>query len=107
MAKLEIVSTQNSNLALALGISHSRQGEIYDIFEELHEMSDEERPGTLTDTAAYISQRLDLNPNEIFFLGYKIAQMSSGPSIEDLIGQAQEVSPADLLMKMMKTKGDA
>lgn len=99
MAKLEITSINNEDFGQALGITDSRMDDFEKVFEEIQNMSEEIAPKRLSDIGAYISKRLDLTPNEIFFIGYKLNQMEHFASMAD---QFQE-----MLLAKMQPMGDA
>jgi hypothetical protein len=92
MSKLVITSSANENFATALGISHARQGEIFDVLQEADSLPWEIKPKSLSDMAAYLSEKMDLTPNEILFIGYKLSQValmrmesSQAPTEEELM----------------------
>lgn len=99
MAKLEITSINNEDFGQALGITDSRMDDFGKVFEEIQNMDEEIAPKSLSDIGAYISKRLDLTPNEIFFIGYKLNQMAHFASMAD---QFQE-----MLLAKMQPMGDA
>ena len=99
MSKLVITSSANENFATALGINNARQGEIFDFLQEADKLPDEIKPKSLSDIAAYLSEKMDLNPNEILFIGYKLSQMA-------LMQMESRPSPTEeALMEMLLSKG--
>jgi hypothetical protein len=92
MSKLVITSSANENFATALGINNARQGEIFDVLQEADNLPWEIKPKSLSDMAAYLSEKMDLTPNEILFIGYKLSQValmrmesSQAPTEEELM----------------------
>jgi hypothetical protein len=92
MSKLVITSSANENFATALGINNARQGEIFDVLQEADSLPWEIKPKSLSDMAAYLSEKMDLTPNEILFIGYKLSQValmrmesSQAPTEEELM----------------------
>jgi len=99
MSKLVITSSANENFATALGINNARQGEIFDFLQEADKLPDEIKPKSLSDIAAYLSEKMDLNPNEILFIGYKLSQMA-------LMQIESRPSPTEeALMEMLLSRG--
>jgi hypothetical protein len=99
MSKLVITSSANENFATALGINNARQGEIFDFLQEADKLPDEIKPKSLSDIAAYLSEKMDLNPNEILFIGYKLSQMA-------LMQMESRPSPTEeALMEMLLSRG--
>ena len=99
MSKLVITSSANENFATALGINNARQGEIFDFLQEADKLPDEIKPKSLSDIAAYLSEKMELNPNEILFIGYKLSQMA-------LMQMESRPSPTEeALMEMLLSKG--
>ena len=99
MSKLVITSSANENFATALGINNAREGEIFDFLQEADKLPDEIKPKSLSDIAAYLSEKMDLNPNEILFIGYKLSQMA-------LMQMESRPSPTEeALMEMLLSKG--
>ena len=88
MSKLVITSVESENFASALSISHARQGEILDVLEGINEIDDSVAPKTLTEIAAYVSEQMDLNPNEILFLGFKLSQLAQFESMKGVMDEA-------------------
>jgi hypothetical protein len=99
MSKLVITSSANENFATALGINNARQGEIFDFLQEADKLPDEIKPKSLSDIAAYLSEKMDLTPNEILFIGYKLSQMA-------LMQMESRPSPTEeALMEMLLSRG--
>ena len=99
MSKLVITSSANENFATALGINNARQGEIFDFLQEADKLPYEIKPKSLSDISAYLSEKMDLNPNEILFIGYKLSQMA-------LMQMESRPSPTEeALMEMLLSKG--
>jgi hypothetical protein len=99
MSKLVITSSANENFATALGISHARQGEIFDFLQEADALPWEIKPKSLSDMAAYLSEKMDLTPNEILFIGYKLSQVTL-MRMEPRLASTEED-----LMEMLASRG--
>ena len=105
MSKLVITSSANENFATALGINNARQGEIFDFLQEADKLPDEIKPKSLSDIAAYLSEKMDLNPNEILFIGYKLSQITL-MRMEEEIESSQASAEQEALMEMLWSRGD-
>ena len=97
MSKLVITSVESENFAAALGLSNARQGEILDVLEGINAIDDSVAPKSLTEIAAYVSEQIDLTPNEILFLGFKLSQLAQYESMKGVMDEA--------MMSMMLSSG--
>jgi hypothetical protein len=71
--KLVITATETESFIESLGISEERFETIMDTLQEVGS-SDENK--SLTEVAVGVSNKLDLNPNEILLLGFKLGQLA-------------------------------
>ena len=99
MSKLVITSSANENFATALGINNARQGEIFDVLQEADSLPWEIKPKSLSDMAAYLSEKMDLTPNEILFIGYKLSQVAL------MRMESSQAPTEEALMEMLLASG--
>jgi hypothetical protein len=99
MSKLVITSLANENFATALGINNARQGEIFDVLQEADSLPWIIKPKSLSDMAAYLSEKMDLTPNEILFIGYKLSQVAL------MRMESSQAPTEEALMEMLLASG--
>lgn len=99
MEKLIITSIESPNVMTALGISETKIQQIEEVLNEINELTAAGHPKSLTEVAAYVSQRIDLNVNEIFYFGFELAQMA--------IAAKQQESIMAAMMSSMRPVAEA
>ena len=98
MEKLQLTTTASEDILESLGLTEERATEIQnavgDKLEKYQEADEADFPG-LTGVCAEVSKELELNPNEIFFMGLDMGvNMAHSKPV-----------PMEMLMQMLKESG--
>lgn len=98
MEKLQLTTTASEGILESLGLTEERATEIQnavgDKLEKYQEADEADFPG-LTGICAEVSKEMDLNPNEIFFMGLDMGVNMSRSATD----------PMEMLMQMLKESG--
>lgn len=98
MEKLQLTTTASEDILESLGLTEERATEIQnavgDKLEKYQEADEADFPG-LTGVCAEVSKEMELNPNEIFFMGLDMGVNMSRSTTD----------PMEMLMQMLKESG--
>ena len=98
MEKLQLTTTASEDILESLGLTEERATEIQnavgDKLEKYQEADEADFPG-LTGVCAEVSKEMELNPNEIFFMGLDMGVNMSRSATD----------PMEMLMQMLKESG--
>lgn len=98
MEKLQLTTTASEDILESLGLTEERATEIQnavgDKLEKYQEADEADFPG-LTGVCAEVSKELELNPNEIFFMG-----LDMGVNIA-----RSKTDPMEMLKQMLQESG--
>ena len=98
MEKLQLKTTASEDILESLGLTEERATEIQnavgDKLQKYHDADEADFPG-LTGVCAEVSKEMDLNPNEIFFIGLDMGVNMSRSATD----------PMEMLMQMLKESG--
>ena len=98
MEKLQLTTTASEDILESLGLTEERATEIQnavgDKLEKYQEADEADFPG-LTGVCAEVSKEMELNPNEIFFMGLDMG-VNMSRSITD---------PMEMLIQMLQESG--
>jgi hypothetical protein len=98
MEKLQLTTTASEDILESLGLTEERATEIQnavgDKLEKYQEADEADFPG-LTGVCAEVSKELELNPNEIFFMGLDMGVNMSRSATD----------PMEMLIQMLQESG--
>ena len=98
MEKLQLTTTASEDILESLGLTEERATEIQnavgDKLEKYQEADEADFPG-LTGVCAEVSKEMELNPNEIFFMGLDMGVNMSRSTTD----------PMEMLIQMLQESG--